>query len=124
MELLEIGVGELPVGKYCIGYWAIERKDDGGNTWELKGQGFGEKGNFEVNEEGQTELTVGEPVISNLKARIKKARYYFDQEMKGQLGERISLTRSNSRSRAPKLHIKSGQLKQAGHSRLKANHTP
>jgi hypothetical protein len=108
---LEKGVGELPVGKYRIDYWAIERKDDGGSTWELRGQGFGDKGKFEVNEEGQTELTVGEPIISNLKARIQKTRYSFNQEMKGQLGERISLTRSNSRPRAPKLHIKSGDGK-------------
>ena len=104
---LEKGLGELPVGKYRIDYWAIERKDEKGNTWELKGESFGNKGKFEVNEEGQTELTVGEPIISNLRARIKKSRYYFDQEMKGQLGERISLTRSNSRPRPPKLHIKS-----------------
>ncbi len=108
---LEKGTGELPVGKYCINYWAIERKDEGGSTWELKGQWFDEKGNFEVSENGETELAVGEPVICSLTSREGDSRHYFDQGLRGELGERISLTRSGSRPRAPKLHIKSADGK-------------
>jgi len=108
---LEKGTGELPVGKYRIDYWAIERKDEEGSTWELKGQGFGEKGDFEVNEDGETELSVGEPVICSLGSRERDSSHYFDQGLRGELGERISLTRSGSRPRAPKLHIKSADGK-------------
>ncbi|MHC4738381.1 MAG: hypothetical protein ACYS9Y_05695 [Planctomycetota bacterium] len=108
---LEKGAGELPVGKYRVNYWAIERKDEGGSTWELKGQGFGAKGDFKVDEGGETELAVGEPVICSLTSRERDSRHLFDQSLKGELGERISLTRGGGRPRAPKLHIKSADGK-------------
>ncbi|MHC4395684.1 MAG: hypothetical protein ACYS1A_08515 [Planctomycetota bacterium] len=103
----EEGLGELPVGKYRVNSWVIERKDDRGNTWKLKGQSFGDKGIFEINESGQRSLaTIGEPIISRLTARERSSRHYFDHEIRGQLDEQIEITRNGARPRAPKLHIK------------------
>lgn len=99
-------LARLPVGKYRIQLWKTERKDDKGSTWALTGQEFGNKGLFEVNESGQTTLDIGEPIICMLTARESDSRYSFSQSLRGQLGERIELTRNGSRPRAPKLHIK------------------
>lgn len=99
-------LARLPVGKYRIHLWKTERKDDKGNTWTLTGQEFGNKGLFEVNESGQTTLDIGEPIISTLTARESDSRYSFSQNLRGQLGERIELTRNGSQPRAPKLRIK------------------
>jgi hypothetical protein len=96
----------LPVGKYRIHLWKTKHKDDEGNTWVLTGQEFGNKGLFEVNESGQTTLDIGEPIISTLTAREDDSRYSFGQTLRGQLGERIELTRNGSQPRAPRLHIK------------------
>ena len=99
-------LARLPVGKYRIHLWKTECKDDEGNTWALTGQEFGHKGLFEVNESGQTTLDIGEPIICMLTARESDSRYSFSQSLRGQLGERIELTRNGSQPRAPKLHIK------------------
>jgi len=104
---MEKGVAKLPVGKYRLDYWAIERKDDKGNNWKLKGRGFGDNGLIEITETGQAKLAVGEPIVANLTAKENNGRYSFNQELKGPLGERIELTRNSSRARAPKVHIKS-----------------
>ncbi len=100
------GKASLPVGKYRINYWAIERKDDQGRTWKLKGNLYSDKGSFEINHAKQTQFSVGEPVISSLQARKQGSIHYFSQELKGSLGERIELIRNGARPRAPKLRIK------------------
>jgi hypothetical protein len=104
---LEKGIGRLPVGKYRINQWEIERKDEKNNSWKLKGQWFRQKGDFEVTEASQTNLKVGEPITSTLQAREKDSTHYFDQNLVGQLEERIELTRKGAQPRAPKLNIKS-----------------
>lgn len=101
------GIFSLPVGQYCIDYWVIERKDDGGGNWRLQGSEFSEKGRFNVTETQQTELSIGEPIISTLEARGKKGTYYFSQNLKGQLNESIYITLNGDRAPPPKLHIKS-----------------
>ena len=103
----EKGKASLPVGKYRVYYWAIERKDDQGRLWKLTGSSFSDKGSFDINHAKQTQLSVGEPVVSSVKARIAKGTYYFYLELKGRFGERIELTCNGARPRAPKLHIKS-----------------
>jgi len=103
---LKKGIGELPVGKYRIDHWQIERKDESGNTWKLAGRYFGSKGDFDVSDSSAAKLDIGEPVISNLNVRKREGKYSFSQELKGKLGERIDLQQSNNRPRAPKVHIK------------------
>jgi hypothetical protein len=103
----EKGKASLPTGKYRVNYWVIERKDDQGRRWNLKGSLYSDTGSFEINNAEQTQFSLGAPVFSSIQGRKKGAAYYFSQEMKGGLGERIELTRNGARPRAPKLRIKS-----------------
>jgi hypothetical protein len=103
----EKGAGRLPVGKYCVEHWNIERKDETGNNWKLEGRGFGDAGVFDVSTEKETEISIGEPIISTLEAREDGSGYSFNQGLKGQLGERIELTCNGERPPAPLLRIKS-----------------
>lgn len=102
----EEGGASLPVGKYRIRDWIVERKDDQGRLWQLKGAGFTARSSFEVNSAGQTELSMGEPVVSFVSARESNGTYSFSQELRGRLDERIELTRNGAQPQAPKLHIK------------------
>ncbi len=102
----EKGVASLPVGEYRIDYWLIDRSDDQGQRWMLKGGLFTSRGSFEVTNAKNTRLSIGEPVYSALSARETGTGYSFRQELKGRLGERIELARNGALPRAPKLHIK------------------
>jgi hypothetical protein len=101
------GIAELPVGKYCVDHWGIERKDEKGSTWKLEGRWSRKKVDFDVTQNRKAELSIGEPIVCTLEASKRDSTYSFSQSLKGQLGERIVLTRNGSRPRAPKLHIKS-----------------
>jgi hypothetical protein len=104
----ERGAGRLPVGKYCVEHWNIERKDDEGNIWKLEGRGFGDAGVFDVNVQREAEISIGEPAISTLEAADEgPGGHYFSQNLAGHLRERIELTCNGDRPPAPKLHIKS-----------------
>ena len=103
----EEGKASLPIGKYRVNYWAIERKDDQGRQWKLKGSIYASRGTFEIDSEKQSQLSIGEPVVSTLQARKTGTGYSFSQDLKGSLGEQIELTRNGARARAPKLRIKS-----------------
>jgi len=103
----EKGAGKLPVGKYRVERWSIERKDEEGSNWKLEGKGFGDRGVFDVNTEKETELAIGEPATSSLAVSEDSSGYSFNQGLNGQLGERIDLTCNGVRPSAPKLHIKS-----------------
>jgi hypothetical protein len=107
----ERGIAQLPIGKYRIGRWAIEREDEEDHRWKLEGRWFDSRGNFEVSEESETTLTIGEPVNSILNARRRDSEYSFRQYLGGQLGEYVQLTRDGTRPQAPKLHIKSADGK-------------
>jgi len=104
---LEKGAGQLPVGKYRIDHWTIQRKDKD-NDWKLEGRYFNDKGIFDITADSRTSLNVGEPVVSTLDATKRGDDYRFGQRMQGRLGERIELTRNGGRPRPPKMHIKSG----------------
>ncbi len=103
---LEKGLGKLPVGKYRIFSWVVEQKDDKGDNWKLVGSNFGDKGIFDVKENEQVALAVGEPVTSELKVRKIKRVYSINQSLKGRLDESIEITRNDKRDKPPKLHIK------------------
>jgi hypothetical protein len=102
------GAARLPVGKYRIDHWRIDRKDDKGGNWALLGRYFsGDSGLFTVAETSEAELSVGEPIISTLEATQRESEYVFAQALQGRLGERIELTREGSQPQPPKLQIKS-----------------
>jgi len=104
----ENGCGKLPVGKYRINFWAIDRKDDKDRQWKLQGRNYSNMGDFDIEENRDVEqLSIGEPIVSNLRAQVNRGTYSFRQALEGKLKERISLTLNGSRPQAPKLHIKS-----------------
>jgi len=107
------GVARLPVGKYRVDYWRIERKDDKGSNWALLGRYFpGDSGLLTVAADSQSELPgLGEPIISTLETQQRDAEYTFSQNLQGRLGERIELTREGARPQAPKLRVKSKDAK-------------
>jgi hypothetical protein len=104
----ENAIARLPVGKYRINTWAIERKDDKGGLWKLLGNIYSESGNFEI-KEGQTteQLSIGEPIVSSLATRKSEGTYSFSQSLIGKLGDRITLMLNGSQPQTPQLHIKS-----------------
>lgn len=99
-------LGRLPIGQYHIRSWKTERKDDGGNTWALTGQYYGQDNPFEIKDGDQTRLDVGEPIIATVDARNVGSSYAFNQVIKGRRDEIIGLTRNGSRPQPPKVHIK------------------
>lgn len=104
---MEKGLAKLPVGKYRIDYWTINRKDEKGNDWRLKGCRFGDKGIFEISDTGQTKLAIGEPAFCKLSGKMENGKYNFIQELRGSLDESIELTCNSSKAGSPKMHIKS-----------------
>lgn len=103
---LENGTGSLPVGRYRINQWAVEKKDEKGKRWKLQGSGTSQKGDFEILADKDTELSIGEPIVTRLQVDKRESGYSFNQSLVGQLGERIEMTCNGSRPPVPKLHIK------------------
>jgi len=93
---MENGIASLPVGKYRIDHWEIDRKDDKGKNWTMRGYGFSEKGDFEIEEQAETALEIGEPVTAGLEARLNGENYEFSKSVRGSLGEYVSLTSGGS----------------------------
>jgi len=104
---LENGLGRLPVGKYRIEHWTIERKDETGNNWKLEGRGFGDAGVFDDSTEKETEISIGEPAICTLEVAEDGPGYSFGRILTGRLGELVRLTCNGDRPPAPKVRIKS-----------------
>ncbi|MHC4204200.1 MAG: hypothetical protein ACYSTT_06085 [Planctomycetota bacterium] len=86
------GSARLPVGKYRVDHWEIDRKDDKGKRWTMRGSSFGERGDFEVTEAGETTLAIGEPVTTGLQVNLNGTNYEFSKVIRGSLGEYVSLT--------------------------------
>lgn len=104
---LDKGIGQLPVGKYRVGIWQAERKDDQGNTWMLTGRNSSIEGPFEVTDGGRTNVDVGEPIVATVYgSKITQESYSFSQSLQGRLDEQVTLTRNGARPGAPKLRIK------------------
>jgi len=107
----EDGLGQLPMGQYRIHNWMIERQDGNGNRWRLEGERFGEEGDFEVAEAGETAITIGEPVVADLRVDRRNSECIFAQNLRGRLGEYVVLSRNGLTPPASKLHIKSADGK-------------
>lgn len=97
----------LPVGKYRVSNWVVEREDDKGTQWKLIGTQYRRKGYFDIAEDKEAQLSIGEPIISTLEASFREGTHYFNQSLRGRDDERIELTRNGARPQAPKLNIKS-----------------
>jgi hypothetical protein len=103
------GLLKLPEGSYKIHQWKIERKDDKGKSWSLTGS-TPPNFSFVVSKEKTVDLDIGEPVFSQLTSQSKDNTYYFNQELRGKLNERVSLNVSGNRPDAPSIliHNKTG----------------
>jgi hypothetical protein len=89
---LKEGVAKLPAGKYRIDHWQIDRKDEKGKSWTMRGTTFYERGDFEVTEAAETALEIGEPVTANLQVQLNGENYEFSKNLQGTLGEYVNLT--------------------------------
>ncbi|UCG58842.1 MAG: hypothetical protein JSU70_04880, partial [Phycisphaerales bacterium] len=68
---------------------------------------FGAEGLFDVTEDAESRLSIGEPINSTVSAVRDGSIYRFNQQLQGRLGESIALQRQGTRPRAPQLHITS-----------------
>jgi hypothetical protein len=100
------GISQLPTGKYRIQLWKTELKDKKGNNWLLIGQDFSSKGDFDVKDNNEVTLSIGEPVTCNLQIKKSGSTYTFNQVLTGRLGENIKMTCNGSQPDAPMLNIK------------------
>jgi hypothetical protein len=89
---LKDGATTLPVGKYRIDHWQIDRKDDNGKSWTMRGYGFSERGDFDIKDQAETALEIGEPVTLGLDTRLNGENYEFSKSLRGSLGEYVTLT--------------------------------
>ena len=103
----EKAVASLPIGRYCVYDWAIERQDEKGTNWKLKSSVLSEKNVFDITEDKQAVLSIGEPIIAILDASESEGTHSFRHSMKGRAGESIELTRNGTQPQAPKVCIKS-----------------
>ena len=97
----------LPVGKYRVHAWSIERKDNKGAVWKLAGSGFSEFARFEVGASQPVTVEVGEPVMPALTATETKGSVAFGLRLRGRLGESVDLQQNDQRPRAPQLVLAS-----------------
>ena len=96
----------LPAGRYYVESWTLERTDNNGAVWKLKTKDIANKKTFDVAQDAEAKLPIGEPIISTLTVRKEDAEFYFRHYFKGQLGEEIELTKNQSRADPPKLLIR------------------
>jgi hypothetical protein len=93
----ENGTGSLPVGKYRVNSWKIERKDEKGRKWELEGRAYTPEGDFEIAEGAEKSLEIGEPVTGSLQVNLRDGNYEFEKSVRGTMGEYVTLTRGGQR---------------------------
>jgi hypothetical protein len=112
------GKGEfsLPVGKYRIQEWKIERKDEKGAAWELSAYNFNDSARFEVAEAKPVSLEVGEPMRAVMEAQDPQTRpgsrdvtkqLMFSLRFQGRYGETLQIMKGNQRPRGPRLTLTS-----------------
>jgi len=105
----ENGIGTLPVGKYRINSWVVKRDDEKGSKWELNCSQSQSQGLFDVKENEEVALEIGEPIVSTVTASYREGSYSFSQQLKRQNGENVELMRNGSRPQAPQLNIKNAE---------------
>jgi hypothetical protein len=96
----------LPVGKYRMFHWTINRKDDKGAPWTLSGYNFPDTANFVVAAGNTAALDIGEPVKAVLKADQQANRQItFSLSFVGHQNESIEMLRGGQRPAGPKLTL-------------------
>jgi hypothetical protein len=96
----------LPVGKYRMVHWTINRKDDKGAAWTLSGHDFPATANFDVTADDPTTLDIGEPVQAILKVNEQTNHdITFNLSFIGRQKEAIEMLREGQRPGGPKLTL-------------------
>jgi hypothetical protein len=106
----------LPVGKYRIQDWKINRKDEKGAAWELSAYNFNDSARFEVAAAKPVSLEVGEPMRAVMEAQEPGSRpgardatkqVNFSLRFQGRYGETLQIMKGNQRPRGPRLTLTS-----------------
>jgi len=106
----------LPVGKYRIQDWKIERKDEKGAAWELSAYNFNDSARFEVAADKPVSLEVGEPMRAVMEAqepnrrpgaRAATRQVDFSLRFEGRYGETLQIMKGNQRPKGPRLTLTS-----------------
>ena len=103
----EDGAADVPVGEYVMGTYEVNRKDDRGVRWQIKGHSYQAQEAFVVKDGATTTLDVGEPFLSTVNVSKRGNSYSINQAIKTPRGDRLSYTRNGSRPPAPKVRITS-----------------
>jgi len=101
------GEFSLPVGKYRIHSWVINRKDDRGESWRMSGESFNDAANFVVAADKPVALTVGEPVRLALMASEARGEVGFSLRFQGHYNETVGITKGAQNPRPPRLTLTS-----------------
>jgi hypothetical protein len=97
----------MPVGKYQVLEWSIDRKDNKGAAWQLMGYSFKQEGEFQVAAEQPAAVKIGEPLRAVLEPREGTNRVDFQLSFQGPQGESIQIMKGNQRPAGPKLTLAS-----------------
>jgi hypothetical protein len=106
----------LPVGRYRIQEWKIDRKDAKGAAWELLAYNFNDSAQFEVMAAQPVSLEVGEPMRAALQvveppsrpgARGSARQLSFNLRFEGRYGETLQIMKGNQRPTGPRLTLTS-----------------
>ncbi len=94
-----------PPGDYVVDRWEVNQTDDKGVRWQLIAKSSRDRVSFTVTDGEETKLNIGQPVVCDVLISKSGNGYRINQELKGRLGERISVRRNGRRPFAPKVHI-------------------
>ena len=97
------GTFTLPVGKYCLNLWSVDRKDNKGTAWKLQGYASSDAPEFEVSAANPASLEVGEPLRAAFQATETKGTVAFSLRLQGRYGESVEINREGQRPRAPQV---------------------
>jgi hypothetical protein len=101
------GEAALPVGKYRVSGWTIDRKDSKGAKWQMSGNNFSSAADFEVAADKPVSLKLGEPIRMVVNPDNLTNEVAFDLSFQGQYGEKVSIERGNEYPPGPRLALAS-----------------
>lgn len=102
------GSGEPAVlvrGGYTIEGWSIARTDEQGAAWTCNASVPQDKSVLDIAAGSDTQLAIGEPLVSTLTAVKRGPVVTFSHRLQGRLGETISIEKNGARSEPPRLRI-------------------
>jgi hypothetical protein len=96
----------LPAGAYRIGQYVVDRKDERGAAWRLRGFNFPSSAGFQVAADKPVSLDVGEPVRLALESsEFGGGEVSFRLPFRGRRQETVEITRDNDQPPPPRLTL-------------------